>query len=309
MANGYVYDDTVGWRTIQAGDIPAGGGSPLTTKGDLYGRDAANNRVPIGADGNVLTADSAQALGLKWAAPAASGIGAIASPGGSIGVTNPTGPTTNLDLPNSGVAAATYGSSTTVPQVAINAKGIVTSASNVSISGISGTGLVKLFDSTLGAPAASIDTGAGGVSGGHVDLIIFLMLQTTQAVAGSSALLTFNGDAGAHYDYHRLDAASGAVSGGSSFAATSLVLSVLGASGGTTNYPSLALITLPAYASTTFWKVAYLQETQFDTTAANTFTGVRGMGWRSTAAINQVTVTAGSGNLVTGSRMAVYSTQ
>lgn len=42
--------------------------SPLTTKGDVWGFSTVNARVPIGADGFVLTADSTAALGLKWAA-------------------------------------------------------------------------------------------------------------------------------------------------------------------------------------------------------------------------------------------------
>lgn len=45
--------------------------SPLTTKGDLWGFDTGNDRVPIGADTFVLTADSTQALGLKWASASA----------------------------------------------------------------------------------------------------------------------------------------------------------------------------------------------------------------------------------------------
>lgn len=44
--------------------------SPLTTKGDILGFSTLNARVPIGADGFVLTADATQALGLKWAAVA-----------------------------------------------------------------------------------------------------------------------------------------------------------------------------------------------------------------------------------------------
>lgn len=42
-----------------------------TTKGDLLGFDTVSNRIPVGTDGQVLTADSAQALGLKWATAAA----------------------------------------------------------------------------------------------------------------------------------------------------------------------------------------------------------------------------------------------
>lgn len=48
--------------------------SPLTTKGDVWGYGATDARVPVGADGQVLTADSAEALGVKWAAGGA-GVG------------------------------------------------------------------------------------------------------------------------------------------------------------------------------------------------------------------------------------------
>jgi len=48
--------------------VAVGGGSPLTTKGDVYGFSTVDARIPIGANNTVLTADSTQALGLKWAA-------------------------------------------------------------------------------------------------------------------------------------------------------------------------------------------------------------------------------------------------
>jgi hypothetical protein len=42
------------------------GSSPLTTKGDLYTFSTVNTRFPVGTNGQVLSADSTQATGLKW---------------------------------------------------------------------------------------------------------------------------------------------------------------------------------------------------------------------------------------------------
>jgi len=52
----------MGWQ-------PTGGGSsPLTTKGDVFGYSTVDARIPVGTNDHVLTADSAQTLGVKWAA-------------------------------------------------------------------------------------------------------------------------------------------------------------------------------------------------------------------------------------------------
>ena len=101
-----------GWNTIVAGDVPTlnqnttgtasnvtgvvaliNGGtgtaaasanvafnalSPLTTKGDILGFSTVNARVPIGTDGQVLTADSTQTLGLKWASASTGTVTSVA---------------------------------------------------------------------------------------------------------------------------------------------------------------------------------------------------------------------------------------
>lgn len=50
--------------------------SILTTKGDIEGYSTSRLRIPVGTDNQVLTADSAQAAGIKWAA---AGAGAVAT--------------------------------------------------------------------------------------------------------------------------------------------------------------------------------------------------------------------------------------
>jgi hypothetical protein len=57
--------------------------SPLTTKGDILGYSTLNARVPIGTDGQVLTADSTQTLGLKWATPTTGTVTSVAFSDGS----------------------------------------------------------------------------------------------------------------------------------------------------------------------------------------------------------------------------------
>jgi hypothetical protein len=59
--------------------IQTGATSPLTTKGDIWGYSTSDARIPIGTNGDVLTADSTQTLGLKWATPATSALTLISS--------------------------------------------------------------------------------------------------------------------------------------------------------------------------------------------------------------------------------------
>jgi trimeric autotransporter adhesin len=59
---------------VSGGGVPAwtttADVTPLTTKGDLFTFTTADARIGVGANGTVLTADSAEATGLKWATPA-----------------------------------------------------------------------------------------------------------------------------------------------------------------------------------------------------------------------------------------------
>jgi hypothetical protein len=81
---------------VQTGTV-----SPLTTKGDVWGYSTVDARIPIGTNDQVLTADSTQALGLKWATPASGGMTSIASgslSGSSVTISSIAGTYKNLQL-------------------------------------------------------------------------------------------------------------------------------------------------------------------------------------------------------------------
>ena len=52
----------------------SGGASPLTTKGDLFGFDTGDARLPVGTNDHVLTADSTTGLGVAWKASTTGGL-------------------------------------------------------------------------------------------------------------------------------------------------------------------------------------------------------------------------------------------
>ncbi|CAB4186022.1 hypothetical protein UFOVP1142_5 [uncultured Caudovirales phage] len=65
------------WVTI------GGGSSPLTTKGDLYTYSTTDARLAVGTNGQILTADSTAATGIKWASAAAGGGYTLINTGGT----------------------------------------------------------------------------------------------------------------------------------------------------------------------------------------------------------------------------------
>lgn len=70
LAEGMVsYLDDINQVQVYNGSswVAVGGSSPLTTKGDLYTYSTTDARLGVGTNGQVLTADSTTATGLKWA--------------------------------------------------------------------------------------------------------------------------------------------------------------------------------------------------------------------------------------------------
>jgi hypothetical protein len=100
-----------------------GGSSPLTTKGDLYTYSSTDDRLAIGTNGYVLTADSSQSTGLKWAE-----------------VTG-TGTVTSVSVTTANGISGTVATATTTPAITLTLGSITPSA--VQISGLTASQLIS----------------------------------------------------------------------------------------------------------------------------------------------------------------------
>lgn len=298
MAQGYVYEDDVnGWRPMTAADLPSSG-----VAAGIYGDATHVGQVTVDSHGLVTAAANV-------AISAGSGtISLINSPGGTITVTNPAGPTTSIDLPNSGVTAGTYGDASHVARFTVSADGVITGAASIGISGVAGSGLSQLFDSTLGVDTAAIDTGAGGIAGGHSHLIVIFYGRGDAAGTDPGVNVTVNNDTGANYDWQQILASNTALSGTQARAATNWPLDMIGTNA-SDSYASTSVLIIPAYDQTSWWKSGIVIEGEPFSQSTQLRVWTYGIGWRSTAAITRMAWTAASGKLKAGSRLTIYGTQ
>lgn len=144
--------------------------SPLTTKGDLSGYATAPARIPVGTDGYVLTADSTQTTGLKWAQ-----------------VTG-TGTVTTVSVVSANGLAGTVANATTTPAITLSTtvNGLAKGNGTAFSAAVAGTDYV--------VPSGNITGTAGNVTG-TVAILNGGTGQTTAAGAfGALSPLTTKGD-------------------------------------------------------------------------------------------------------------------
>lgn len=123
--------------------------SPLTTKGDILSFSTVNARLPVGTDGQVLTADSTQALGVKWAATAGGG-----------------GTVTDVSVVTANGVSGSVATSTTTPAITLTL-GAITPSSVASTGTVTGTNLsgTNTGDVTLAAFGSSPNANGASLSG------------------------------------------------------------------------------------------------------------------------------------------------
>lgn len=208
------------------------------------------------------------------------------------------------NLPLSGVTAGTYGDASHVGVFTVDAEGIITSATNAAVS--SGGGFTKIFDQTLGAPAGSIDTGAGGIPAGYSGLMCYCLARRSDAVASASLDMVINSDTGNNYDQLVTDNSNGVMT--PSWATNQPAAKVCEIPGANiaANRFAYAVVWIPFYSGTTAYK-GCVSSGGFVATAVDAELVEAASTWRNTAAITRLTFQPSGGvNLLAGSRVTIY---
>lgn len=168
-----------------------------------------------------------------------------------------------------------------------------------------GPKIVCLADSLLAADTASFDI--QNIPDDYGILFITAHLRSTQAVTAAAFTLKFNNDGGANYDYQYIQVNNSAVTGGIGSAGTSIPQSLLGpGSSAGASYMGANQVVIPNYTSSVY-KALTTHAYTHHTGASDAFTRTGGAQWRSTSAIDRITITAASGNILAGSRLTIMA--
>jgi hypothetical protein len=267
-------------------------------KGDVFAASADNviSRLAVGSNNQVLTADSAQTLGVKWATPAsAPGVAAdtIWDAKGDLAV---------------GTGADT------ASKLTVGSDGQLLTADSTQTTGVkwaaapAGGAWTLLSTTTLSSPG-TFDISS--ISGSYNDLILEVIARSSNSGSGDDYLaLRFNNDSGSNYYWQRSIVVGNATLTGENSAGTNIAaVGKIPQASATANSFGHCEIVIRGYASTTWLKtLTYIAQWMNTTAVSNQPHSTGGAIWNSTTAVNRITLGATSSfnNFATGSQLRIY---
>ena len=211
--------NVIGDQLYFAGNPIGAGGSPLTTKGDLYTYSSTNTRLPIGANGYVLIADSTSSTGLRWSAAGAGGGSVL-----SFGFTNANGITGSVT------------NATSTPNLTLSLGAItpnsVAATGTVTGSNLSGT---NTGDQTISLTGDVTGSGTGSIATTYNNIVPIAKGGTGQSTANAAFNALAPSQTG---NSGKLLYTNGTTTSWQAFTGTGTVSSVSGANGVTVTNPT-----------------------------------------------------------------------
>lgn len=177
------------------------------------------------------------------------------------------------------------------------------------ISGATGSGassLVLISDTVLSGDTASFDI--TGIAQTYIALRFLADVRGTKAAATATAMVRFNNDSGANYDYQIMNNTAATTVGASgALAQTQINLGDIPGSTATAGRSAVVEAVIGNYAGTTFDKnirahIGLARGTSSGDVFVETSYGL----WRATTAITRITLLPDTGNFLAGSRLTLW---
>ena len=169
----------------------------------------------------------------------------------------------------------------------------------------SSSGTTRLFNSTLSGAAATIDTGASGIAATQTHLLIVAKLRSNANATVDTCVLTFNGDTGAHY--YMVSGEFFGTTANAIHAEGAANISLEDVSGATAPADIFSPVTILVQSYRDGHNKSFNIQAGYRTgnASGNVLAKAQIGYWDQTAAINQITLTAGA-QFVAGSQLTVY---